>query len=92
MEWMAWTLPTAIFFVAVFLMLTFMVIWDLRSSPVAREGFLPISTDRGDRLYIGLIGSAFINLAWLHRHQPALGGVDRPNLDDSGTSLGMTPG
>lgn len=65
MKWMAWTLPTVIFFVAVFLMLTFMVIWDLRSSPVARKGFLPISTDRGDRLYIGLIGSAFINLAWL---------------------------
>ena len=65
MEWMAWTKPTAVFFVEVFAMLAAMIFWDLRSPPVSRKGFLPIPTDRGDRLYIGLIGSAFINLAWL---------------------------
>jgi predicted small integral membrane protein len=64
-EWMAWTRPTAIFFILIAAMLTFMIIWDTRSPPVMRKGFLPISTDRGDRLYIGLIGMAFINLAWL---------------------------
>ena len=64
-EWMAWTRPTAIFFIIIATMLTFMIVWDVRSPPVMRKGFLPISTDRGDRLYIGLIGMAFINLAWL---------------------------
>jgi predicted small integral membrane protein len=64
-EWMAWTTPTAIFFSLIVAMLTFMIVWDVRSHPVMQKGFLPISTDRGDRLYIGLIGMAFINLAWL---------------------------
>lgn len=65
LEWMAWTLPTAIFFIAVFIMLVSMTTLSIRSSSVARKGFLPIATTRGDRLYIGLICSAFINLAWL---------------------------
>nr|WP_276309156.1 DUF2160 family membrane protein [Meiothermus granaticius] len=46
-------------------MLVFMAVWERHSSPVARKGFLSISTDRDDRLYIALMGSAFINLFWL---------------------------
>jgi predicted small integral membrane protein len=65
LEWMAWTIPTAIFFIAVFTMLVSMTALSIRSSPAVRKGFLPIATTRGDRLYIGLICSAFINLAWL---------------------------
>ncbi len=30
-----------------------------------RNGILRIETTRGDRLFITLLGSAFINLAWL---------------------------
>jgi len=31
---------------------------------VERKGFLPISTTRGDRLFIGLLTAAYINLIW----------------------------
>lgn len=65
LEWMAWTTPTAIFFILVFTMLGGMMILSVRSPSTPRKGFLPIATTRGDRLYIGLISSAFINLAWL---------------------------
>ncbi|HJV50216.1 MAG TPA: DUF2160 domain-containing protein [Noviherbaspirillum sp.] len=62
--WMAWTPPVAIFFTAVVLMLIGMTIWELKSPTVERKGFLPISTTRGDRLFIGLVTAAYLNLAW----------------------------
>ncbi len=62
MDWMAWTLPTATFFVAVGLLLLGMTLWELRSPGVARRGWLPIVTTRGDRLFIGLLGSAYLHL------------------------------
>ena len=66
MGWMAWTLPTAIFFIAVAGMLIGMTIWQLVSPTVPRRGFLPMTTTRGDRLFIGLLGSAYINLAGIY--------------------------
>ncbi|MGA9534599.1 MAG: DUF2160 domain-containing protein [Desulfobacterales bacterium] len=65
LEWMAWTLPTAIFFIAIAVILTAMGIWQVISPSIERRGFLPIATTRGDRLFIGLLGSAYIQLAWL---------------------------
>ena len=65
LEWMAWTLPTAIFFVVIVLMLLGMTIWQLASPTVERRGFLLIVTTRGDRLFIGLLSGAYIHLAWL---------------------------
>ena len=65
LEWMAWTTPTAIFFVAVFAMIGGMTVLSVRSPSVARKGVLPMATTRGDRLYIGLIVCAFIALIWL---------------------------
>jgi len=62
---MAWTTPTAIFFVAVFAMIGGMTVLSVRSPSLARKGLLPIATTRGDRLYIGLIVCAFIALIWL---------------------------
>ena len=62
MEWMAWTLPTGLFFGAIALLLAGMTVWELRSPCVERKGFLPISTTRGDRLFIGLLGSAYLHL------------------------------
>lgn len=62
--WMAWTVPVALFFTAIVLMLVAMTLWELRSPSVMRRGFLPIATTRGDRLFIGLLGAAYINLAW----------------------------
>ncbi len=65
MNWMAWTLPTAIFFGAIALMLIGMTVWQLVSPSVERRGLLPMATTRGDRLFIGLLGGAFIHLAWM---------------------------
>ena len=62
MEWMAWTLPTALFFVAVGVLLLGMTLLELRRPCVARRGFLPLVTSRGDRLFIGLLASAYLHL------------------------------
>ena len=64
-EWMAWTLPVVVFFACIALMLVGMTVWELRSPTVLRKGFLPIATTRGDRLFIGLLTAAFINLAFV---------------------------
>ena len=64
-EWMAWTLPVMVFFACIALMLVGMTVWELRSPTVLRKGFLPIATTRGDRLFIGLLTAAFINLAFV---------------------------
>ena len=63
-SWMAWTLEVAVFFICVVLMLIGMTIWQVRSPSIERKGFLPISTTRGDRLFIGLLSAAYVNLAW----------------------------
>jgi predicted small integral membrane protein len=64
LSWMAWTPPVAIFFAGITAMLAIMTIWELRSPTIARKGFLPLVTTRGDRLFIGLQLAAYINLAW----------------------------
>ena len=64
LSWMAWTTPIAIFFISVLIMLIGMTIWQVKSPSMERKGFLPISTTRGDRLFIGLLCAAYVNLAW----------------------------
>ena len=64
-EWMAWTLPVAIFFTSIVLMLFGMTIWEIKSPTVMRKGWLPIATTRGDRLFIGLLSAAYLNLAFV---------------------------
>ncbi len=63
--WMAWTWPTGIFFLSVAVMFLAMSIWQRVSPSVERVGILRIATTRGDRLFIALLGSAYIHLAWL---------------------------
>ena len=65
LEWMAWTLPTAVFFVTIALILAGMTVWELAAPSIERRGLLPIATSRGDRLFIGLLGAAYIHLAWI---------------------------
>ena len=72
LSWMAWTLPTAIFFVVIALLLVTFTILELKYPTAERVGILGIPTTRGDRLFISLLGSAFIHLAWL--------GLVGPNL------------
>ncbi|QDQ25393.1 hypothetical protein FNU76_02935 [Chitinimonas arctica] len=61
---MAWTTPVAVFFSAIALMLIGMTVWELLSPTVARRGLLPLTTTRGDRLFLGLLSAAYVNLAW----------------------------
>jgi len=62
---MEWTLPTAIFCIAIFLILIAMTIWQTISPSIERRGFLPIPTTPGDRLFIGILGSIYLFLAWI---------------------------
>lgn len=64
-EWMAWTLPVAVFFSCIVLMLVGMTVWEIKSPTAMRRGFLPLETTRGDRLFIGLLGAAYINLIFV---------------------------
>jgi len=64
-DWMAWTLPVAVFFVCIVLMLAGMTVWEIKSPTMLRRGFLPIATTRGDRLFIGLLSAAYVNLAFV---------------------------
>ena len=63
--WMAWVLPTALFFWAVAGLLVLFSILAIRDPETPRRGVLGIETTRGDRLFIALLASAFLNLAWL---------------------------
>lgn len=65
LDWMYWTKPTAIFFIILFLMIMGMLVWELVSPTIERRGFLRIPTTRGTRFFLGLLGSAYIHLAWL---------------------------
>ena len=64
-DWMAWTAPVAVFFCCIVLMLAGMTVWELKSPTVERKGSLPIRTTRGDRLFIGLLLAAYVNLAFV---------------------------
>jgi predicted small integral membrane protein len=71
--WMAWSFPSALFFLTIFLLLALMSVWEYASpGGNPRVGILRFETTRGDRLFVSLLGSAFIHLAWL--------GLVGPNL------------
>jgi len=66
LSWMAWTWQTAAFFAGIALLLTGMSVWEwARPGGAPRRGVLGLDTTRGDRLFISLLGSAFIHLGWL---------------------------
>lgn len=66
LSWMAWTWQTGLFFGVIALLLVTMTLWELkRPGGAPRHGVLGLDTTRGDRLFISLLGSAFIHLAWL---------------------------
>ncbi|SIS66816.1 DUF2160 domain-containing protein [Neptunomonas antarctica] len=65
MNWMAWTLPTALFFSFIAVILICMTVYEIKSPCVERKGFLPIETTRGDRLFIGLLASGYIHLVFV---------------------------
>ncbi|MBS0453544.1 MAG: DUF2160 domain-containing protein [Proteobacteria bacterium] len=64
-DWMVWTTPVAVFFCCIALMLVGMTVWEVKSPTTLRRGWLPIETTRGDRLFIGLLTAAYVNLAFV---------------------------
>ena len=63
--WMAWTVPTAIFFALLASTLVVMT-WLAATYPeTERVGILRIPTTRGDRLFISLVLAAVIHLLWI---------------------------
>jgi predicted small integral membrane protein len=63
--WMAWTLPTAIFFALLACTLAIMT-WLAAAYPEAeRVGALRIPTTRGDRLFLSLLLTAIVHLLWI---------------------------
>lgn len=65
--WMAWTRATIAFFLFIVAAIASMGLWEYYSpggSP--RRGVFAIDTTRGDRLFLSLLGSAFIFMAWLY--------------------------
>jgi len=71
--WMAWTRVTAAFFIFIAFAIGSMGVWEYFSPGGApRRGIFAIDTTRGDRLFISLLGSAFIHLAWLGLVGPSL--------------------
>ena len=65
MEWMAWTWPTAAFFGVIAVLLVLFTVLAIRFPETPRTGVLGIETTRGDRLFVTLLGSGFINMGWL---------------------------
>ena len=71
--WMAWTFPTALFFLVILALISLMAVWEYASpGGNPRIGILRFETTRGDRLFLSLLGSAFIHLAWLGLIGPSL--------------------
>lgn len=63
---MAWTLPTALFFVGIFFAMAVLTVIEIKyPGGGERKGVLGLTTTRGDRLFISLLASAYIFLAWL---------------------------
>lgn len=64
--WMAWTWPTALVFVGIFSAMGVLTVLEIRNpGGDERKGVLGLTTTRGDRLFISLLGSCYILLAWL---------------------------
>ena len=66
LSWMAWTWPTAAFFLFILLCFIAMSLWEYYSPGGGpRHGILGLDTTRGDRLFISLMCAAYLHLAWL---------------------------
>lgn len=63
--WMAWTPVTAVFFAAIALLLGVFTVLAIKYPETERQGILWIRSTRGDRLFLSLLGAAFIHLIFL---------------------------
>jgi predicted small integral membrane protein len=65
LQWMAWTWQTGLFFTGIVCTLVIMTFLAVYRPETERVGVLRIATTRGDRLFISLLGAAFIHLGWI---------------------------
>ena len=66
LSWMAWTWPTGLFFIGLFSAMAIITYIEIKKPGTSeRKGALGLTTTRGDRLFLSLLGSAYIFLAWL---------------------------
>ncbi len=66
LSWMAWTWPTALVFIGIFSAMAVLTVLEVRTpGGDVRRGALGLTTTRGDRLFIALLGTVYIFLAWL---------------------------
>jgi len=64
--WMAWTPATFAVFVGIFSAMGILTVLEIRRpGGDERQGILGLTTTRGDRLFISLLGTVYIFLAWL---------------------------
>ncbi|GIT88574.1 DUF2160 domain-containing protein [Roseobacter sp. OBYS 0001] len=64
--WMAWTPATFLLFCGIFSAMAILTILEIRRpGGDERRGILGLTTTRGDRLFISLLGTSYIFLAWL---------------------------
>ena len=64
--WMAWTPATLAVFVGIFTAMAILTVAEIRHpGGDERQGVLGLVTTRGDRLFIALLGTSYIFLAWL---------------------------
>ena len=64
--WMARTGPIAFVFIGIFSAMAILIMLEVRyPGGQERRGILGLTTTRGDRLFISLLGSAYIFIAWL---------------------------
>ncbi len=66
LSWMAWTPQTAVFFLIILFLIVSMIVWEILAPGGApRHGILRIDTTRGDRLFVSLLGAAYIHILWM---------------------------
>jgi predicted small integral membrane protein len=65
LAWMAWTWQVGLFFAGIAALLIIFTLLAVYRPETPRVGVLAIPTTRGDRLFITLLGSAFIHVLWL---------------------------
>lgn len=63
--WMAWTWQTGLFFAGLALTLAGMTALAALRPEAERVGVLGFPTTRGDRLFVTLLGAAYIHLGWI---------------------------
>ena len=64
--WMAWTPATLAVFVGIFSAMAVIAFIEIRYPGTSeRHGALGLTTTRGDRLFLTLLGTVYVFLAWL---------------------------